>query len=272
MISIVIPAYNEEKRIGKTLESYGSFFEGLKKKKEIKDFEILIIINGPKDRTEEIVKNYQKKYPEIRYLKFEGDGKGFAIIEGFKEALWGKADLIGFVDADMATPPEAFYDLVKKINGYDGVIADRWDKKSIITPKQSRFRRFISRGYNLIVRALFLFPYRDTQCGAKLFKRKILENNIFKLRTYRWGFDIALLYCLKKEGKARVKSIPTLWHDEKGSTVNLKVTPIMMLLSAIKLRLAHSPLKFIVKLYKNLHSNGKNKSQTLGSSNTKGFY
>jgi glycosyltransferase involved in cell wall biosynthesis len=252
MISIVIPAYNEEKRIGRTLERYGAFFKELKNKKEIAGFEIIVVLNGTKDRTEEIVKDYQKKYSEIRYLKFERGGKGFAIIEGFKEALWGKADLIGFVDADMATPPEAFYDLVKKINGYDGVIADRWNKKSIITPKQSRFRRFISRTYNLIVRALFLFPYRDTQCGAKLFKRKILEKNISKLRTYRWGFDIALLYCLKKESKASVKSIPTLWHDEKGSTVNLKVTPLMMFLSAIKLRLIHSPFKFIVRLYKKI--------------------
>jgi glycosyltransferase involved in cell wall biosynthesis len=250
MISIVIPAYNEEKRIGRTLESYGFFFKELKKRKEIKDFEIIIVMNGTKDRTEEVIQNYQKKYSEIRYLKFERGGKGFAIIEGFKEALWGKGDLIGFVDADMATPPEAFYDLIKRIDGYDGIIADRWDAKSIITPKQSQFRRSISRVYNLIVRALFLFPYRDTQCGAKIFKRKILEKNVFKLRTYRWGFDIALLYCLRKESKARIKSVPTLWHDEKGSTVNLKVTPMMMFLSALKLRLVHSPFKFMVRLYK----------------------
>jgi glycosyltransferase involved in cell wall biosynthesis len=255
MISIVIPASNEEKRIGRTLEYYGAFFKEAKIKKEIKDFEILVVINGTKDRTEEVVKEYKKKYPEIRYIRFEKAGKGFAIIEGFKDALKRKNDLIGFVDGDMATPPEAFYDLVRNIKDYDGIIADRWDKKSVITPKQSYFRRFISRAYNLIVRVLFLFPYKDTQCGAKIFKREILENNLSKLITKKWGFDIALLYCLKKESNARIKSIPTIWHDVKGSKVNLKVTPFMMLLSAIKLRLAHSPFKSLVKIYMKTQKN-----------------
>ncbi|MEK6827126.1 MAG: hypothetical protein AABX99_01420, partial [Nanoarchaeota archaeon] len=133
-----------------------------------------------------------------------------------------------------------------------GTIADRWNKRSVITPKQSWFRRFVSRGYNWIVRSLFLFPYRDTQCGAKVFKREVLEKNISKLATSNWGFDIALLYCLKKESHAKIKSIPTVWHDEVGSKVNLKKTPIMMFLSAIRLRLIHSPFNFFVRFYRKL--------------------
>jgi len=252
MISIVMPAYNEEKRIRRTLENYGSFFAEKKKKREIRNFEILVVINDTKDKTEEIVKETSKKYPEIRYLNFKQGGKGFAIIEGFKDALKRNNELIGYVDADMSTPPEAFYDLVEKIGRYDGIIADRWHKKSIITPKQSLFRRFISRGYNLIVRTLFLFPFRDTQCGAKLFKRKVLEENMGKVITSNWGFDIALLYCLRKESEARIKSIPTIWHDEIGSKVNLKRTPIRMFASSIRLRLIHSPFKFLVKAYRKL--------------------
>jgi len=253
VISIVIPAYNEEKRIGKILENYGAFFEEKKKNGEISDFEILIVINNTKDNTEEVVKKFAKKYSEIRFIRFEKGGKGFAITEGFKDALKNeKNKLIGFVDGDMSTPPEAYYDLIKKINVYDGIIADRWNKRSIITPKQSGFRRFISRGYNWIVRSLFLFPYRDTQCGAKIFKREVLKKNISKLVTSNWGFDIALLYCLKKESHAKIKSIPTVWHDEVGSKVNLKKTPIMMFLSAIRLRLIHSPLNFFVRFYRKL--------------------
>lgn len=247
-----MPAYNEEKRIRRTLEKYSDFFAEKKKKKEIRDFEILIVINNTKDKTEDVVKDVSKKYPEIRYLNFKQGGKGFAIIEGFKDALKRNNELIGYVDADMSTPPEAFYDLVEKIGRYDGVIADRWHKKSIITPKQSLFRRFISRGYNLIVRALFLFPFRDTQCGAKLFKRKVLEENMGKVITSNWGFDIALLYCLRKESHAKIKSIPTLWHDEIGSKVNLKKTPVRMFASSIRLRLIHSPFKFLVKAYRKL--------------------
>jgi glycosyltransferase involved in cell wall biosynthesis len=252
MISIVIPAHNEEKRIRRILEGYGSFFAEKKKKKEIENFEILVVINNTKDRTEEIVKEFSKKYREIRYLNFKQGGKGFAIIEGFKDALSRKNHLIGYADADMATPPEAFYSLVRNIREYDGIIADRWNKESVIIPRQSLFRRFISRGYNIIVRTLFLMPFRDTQCGAKLFKREIIEKNYKKLITINWNFDVALLYCLRKESNARIKSIPTLWHDEKGSKVNLKKTPVMMFASLIRLRFVHSPFKFIVRAYRKL--------------------
>lgn len=253
MISIVIPAYNEEKRIGETLEGYGEFFEQKRKKNEISDFEIIIVINNTQDKTEEVVKKFSKKYKEIKYLNFKEGGKGFAIIEGFKEALKNKKSrLIGFVDADLSTPPEAFYNLIKKIGEYDGIIANRWDKRSIITAKQSLLRRFVSRGYNLIVKILFLFNYPDTQCGAKIFKREILERNINKLVTSNWGFDVALLFCLKREEHAKIKSIPTTWNDKKESHINIKRTPVLMLLSAIRLRLIHSPFTFIVKFYRKI--------------------
>ncbi len=253
MFSIVIPAYNEEKRIGRMLEAYGEFFSKKKSGKEVDDFELLMVINNTTDRTEEIIKKFSKKYKEIRYIKFKKGGKGFAITEGFKDALKIKENkLIGFVDADMSTPPEAFYDLIKKIDGYDGIIANRWDKRSTIISRQSFLRRFISRGYNFIVKTLFLLPFEDTQCGAKLFKREILENNVQKIITSNWGFDIALLYCLKKESKAKIKSIPTLWQDKVGSKINLKKTPIMMFASCIRLRLIHSPFRFIVKFYRKL--------------------
>ena len=250
-VSIIIPAYNEEKRIENTLDSYNSYFKNLKKEKKL-DFEIIVVINGTTDKTEEIVKKYFKKNNAIRYLNFKQGGKGFAIIQGFKKALSGKSDLIGFADADMATPPEAFYDLIKNIRNFDGVIANRWDKKSMIRTKQTILRRFVSRGYNLIVRTLFLFPYKDTQCGAKLFKRDVLEKNIDKLMSSNMNFDVALLFCLKKEENAKIRSIPTIWNDKKESKVNLKRTPIKMLLSAIRLRLIHSPFKFIIRAYRKL--------------------
>src|SRR3989344_5442103 len=97
-LSIVIPAYNEEKRIGRTLDNYLNFFS-----KKIRNFEIIVVLNGCKDNTFDIVKRFIKKSNKIRYLIFkENIGKGGAIVEGFKTA---RGDLIGFVDADMATPP-----------------------------------------------------------------------------------------------------------------------------------------------------------------------
>lgn len=255
MISIIIPAYNEEKRIGKILGNYGSFFSDKKKKKEVKNFELLIVINNTKDRTEDVVKEFSKKYHEIRYLNFKVGGKGFAITEGFKDALKRNNEFIGFVDADMSTPPEAFYDLVRTIEKnrrIGGVIANRWDKRSIISPKQSFFRRFISRGYNLIVRALFLFPYSDTQCGAKVFRREVLEKNVNKMISSQWNFDVALLFCLKKEANAKIIDIPTIWKDKQASKINLKRTPILMFVSLIRLRLLHSPFNFLVRAYRKL--------------------
>lgn len=256
-ISIVIPAHNEEKRITRTLEKYCGF---LKEKnlnmgqKEFDNFEILVVINNTHDRTEEIVKKYQKKFKEIRYLKFEQGGKGFAVIEGFKDALTRENDLIGFIDADMSTPPEAFYDLVetlKEKSSLEGVIANRWDKKSKINPKQSLLRRILSRGFNLFVRGLFLFNHRDTQCGAKLFRRELLKKIIHKLGSSEWSFDVDLLFYMRRE-KAKIKSIPTIWCDEVGSNINLKKTPLTMFLSVIRLRLVHSPFDFIVRFYRKL--------------------
>src|SRR3989338_629340 len=119
-LTLIIPAYNEEKRIEKTLESYSHFF--LDKMKE--NFEILIILNGCRDKTREIIEKFSNGKKYIKFKEFEkAIGKGGAIIEGFKIA---DSELIGYVDADGATNPETFYKLVKGINGYDGVIASRW--------------------------------------------------------------------------------------------------------------------------------------------------
>ncbi len=255
VISIIIPAHNEEKRITETLENYGEFFSKKKADGKIKEFEILVVINNTRDRTEEIVRKFIKKYSEIRYINFKEGGKGFAITEGFKEVLKRKSRLIGFVDGDMSTPPVAFYDLIKvleKNSKIEGVIADRWNRRSIIQPRQTFLRRIVSRGYNFIVRALFLFPYRDTQCGAKMFRREVIEKIIPKLKTMGWGFDIALLFCLKKEADAKIVSVPTIWEDKQESHINLKKIPLLMFLSAVRLRGMHSPFNFLVRFYRKL--------------------
>ena len=85
-LSIIIPAYNEEKRIGRTLESYSKFYENLKKKKRL-DFEILVVLNACRDNTLKVVKSVQKKHKNIRFLDFVRGGKGFAVVEGFKYTL-----------------------------------------------------------------------------------------------------------------------------------------------------------------------------------------
>ena len=118
---LLIPAYNEEHRIEPVLREYASFFE-----KEYRGkFQIVVVLNGCRDNTLGVVQRVATEYPAIRALEFaEAIGKGGALIEGLK--LAPLADTIGYVDADGATPPKAFYDLVKRLGEADCVIGSRW--------------------------------------------------------------------------------------------------------------------------------------------------
>lgn len=236
-VCIVIPAWNEEKRIGRTLEEYGKFY-----KKVTEKAEILVVINNTQDRTEEVVREYMKKFSNIRFLNFKRGGKGFAIIEGFKYALEKKFDLIGFVDADCSTSADSFYDLVKKIGDSEGIIASRYLPGAVIKPKQPFSRIIASRIFNFLVRSLFFFNFRDTQCGAKLFTKKSLEKVIDRLKITLWAFDVDILYNMKKEGFS-VKEIPTTWKDSEESKINLKKASIQMFFAVIQLRLMRSRTK-----------------------------
>lgn len=249
-VAIVIPAYNEEKRIGKTLDAYSKYFTALEKKTKLK-YEIIVVINGTTDSTEKVVKYYQKRNRSIRYLNLVKGGKGYAILEGFKIALEKKHDLIGFVDADMATPPEAFHALINQINSFDGVIASRWMKGSIIKTPQTLLRKITSRGFNMLVRLFLSLSFADTQCGAKLFTRNALSSVISSVGTTRWAFDIDLLYQLKRKGY-KIKEIPTIWEDKKESKLNLTKVPFQMFAALVRLRLLYSPFRFLVVWYNKL--------------------
>ena len=239
-VGIVIPAYNEEKRIRKTLEDYVDFFQGKEK------YEILIVLNGCKDNTLGIVEEYSKKYKLINYLDFKTAGKGFAIEEGFKYCLAKEFDLIGFVDADGATPAKEFYALIKKIGAAGGIIGNRWDKKSILLSKQTFSRRVMSRSFNFMVRVLFLMNIKDTQCGAKLFRKEVVEKIIKEIKISEWAIDVNLLYIAKRKGYS-IKEIPTLWAEPGGSKVNSLKTSIRMLLAILRLRIIYSPFEKISK-------------------------
>ena len=246
-ISIIIPAYNEEKRIKETLDSNLKFFKTLKKNK-ILNFEIIAVINGSSDKTIEIVKELAKKNNELKYLNLKRGAKGYAVIEGFKEALKSDSNLIGFKDADMATSPEAFYELVKKINNYEGIIASRYVQCSIINPKPTLERIFASRIFNFMTKIVLGLHFKDTQCGAKLFKRKSLEKTIPELTFSQLAFDVEILYIMKKLG-FKIKEVPTIWSDKEYSKVNFAKSGPGMLLAIIRLRVLNSHLKSLIKFY-----------------------
>jgi glycosyltransferase involved in cell wall biosynthesis len=238
-VSIVIPAYNEEKRISKTLDRYIKFFD----RKPNLNYKIFVVINNTNDKTEEIVKNFTNPNKNLTYVSLEKGGKGNALIYGFNSQIkdsW--AEIIGFVDADMATPPESFYDLIVKIGNNDAIVADRYSKGAVITPAFSFRRVVISRIFNFLVRAMFNIRLNDTQCGAKLFKINPLKEVIKDLTTTEWAFDIDILYSFYKRG-FKVTSAPTVWYEVKGSKLRIGRASVEMLLAIIRLRIIKSPLK-----------------------------
>jgi glycosyltransferase involved in cell wall biosynthesis len=244
-ICIVIPAHNEEKRIVRTLDEYCGFFSGLNKKI---DFEILVVINNTNDRTESIVRTFQKNCKELRCLNFKQGGKGFAVIEGFKDALKRENDFIGFVDADMSTSPSEFYRICTRIGQSDGAIASRYLKGSVVKPKPTFSRILSSRIFNFLIRVLFLMPYQDTQCGAKIFRREAVKEVLSRLSMSKWAFDVDLLYSLRKLG-FEIKEIPSVWSDRGYSKINFMSAGPWMAIALVRLWLYNSPFKGVVKIY-----------------------
>lgn len=232
---LLIPAYNEENRLEPVLRAYADYFRDNYKG----PFQLVVILNGCRDNTLGVVQRVALDYKTISALEFSGRiGKGGALIEGLK--LAPLADLIGYVDADGATSPKAFHDLVKHWDKADCIIASRWVKGSILHQSQSNKRQFASRGFHAIVQFLFRMNIRDTQCGAKVMKRQVVERIHPFLRIADMAFDINLLYSMKRAG-FRILEVPTEWTDKAGSKVVLGKTSLTMLLSAIRLRLFYSP-------------------------------
>jgi glycosyltransferase involved in cell wall biosynthesis len=236
---LLIPAYNEEQRIGPVLRQFAQYFE-----RELPDcFQLVVVLNGCRDNTLGVVENAGKEFASIRALNFpEPIGKGGALIEGLK--LASTADLIGYVDADGATSPEAFHAIMGKLDdtGADCAIGSRWQPESVLHQSQTQLRRFISRSFHYIVEALFWMGIKDTQCPAKVMRRAAVERIHPFLRTADLAFDVNLIYSLKHAGFKLVE-IPIEWTDKIGSKVtqSLMRSSLVMFLSVVRLRLFYSP-------------------------------
>jgi glycosyltransferase involved in cell wall biosynthesis len=232
---LLIPAYNEEARIEPMLRDYARFF----KENYHGKFQMVVILNGCRDNTLGVVQRVAKDFFSVSYLDFpEAIGKGGALIEGLKLAPF--ADLIGYVDADGATPPRAFLDLVKKVGAADCIIGSRWLPGAVIHQSQAGNRQFASRVFHFIVQLLFWMNIRDTQCGAKVMKRAVVEKIHPTLRIADMAFDINLLYSIKRAG-FKILEVPTEWTDQAGSKVVLGRSSLTMFLSVVRVRLIYSP-------------------------------
>ncbi len=232
---LLIPAYNEERRIEPVLRDYARFFQEQYQGR----FQLVVILNGCTDNTLGIVQHVTKEYSSVSYLNFPGPiGKGGALIEGLKLAPF--ADVIGYVDADGATPPHAFLELVRQLDDADCVIGSRWLPGAVIHQSQAGHRRLASRTFHLIVQLMFWLDIRDTQCGAKVMKRAAVEKIHPYLRIADMAFDINLLVALHRAG-FRILEIPTEWTDQAGTKVALGRTSLTMFLSTLRVWLIYKP-------------------------------
>jgi len=213
--SIVIPAYNEEIRIEATLDRVLAYVYAQKW-----NAEILVVNDGSKDATREIVLRYAAAHPILQLVDNPGNrGKGFSVRNG---VLHSKGKLIVFTDADLASPIEESEKLLAALNaGADVAIGSRWLDSSLQTRKQPFYRRVLGRIFNLALRVILGMNFRDTQCGFKAFKRTAAQA-VFPLQIIeRWGFDPEIVFLAQRLG-FRVEEVAVKWAHQE----NTKISPI----------------------------------------------
>lgn len=226
MLSIVIPCYNEAKVIKKNIDIISSYL-----KAKI-DFELIVVNDGSKDNTYEVIKNIAG----IKAITYEKNGgKGFAVKKGIEAA---RGEYVLFMDADLSTNLASIDLALTHINSADIVIASRHLKASVLPVKRSFIRRLMSAFSRSIINARFRFNLSDTQCGFKLFKTCDAQKIITKQKIYNFAFDVEYLYIAKLNGLT-IKEIPCVWRDVRGSTI--------------------SPLKSSLRFIKDLKKIKKNK-------------
>ena len=234
---LLIPAYNEEARIEPVLREFGAYFRD----HYSGQFQLVIVLNGCRDNTRGVVERVAKEFPAISLLDFPAPiGKGGALIEGLK--LASQAEVIGYVDADGASPPQAFHALVKRLQEADCIIGSRWLRGAVLHQAQPWLRRFTSRCFHVVVEGLFWMHIKDTQCPCKVMRRAAAEKIHSTLQIADLAFDVNLLVSLKRTGFS-ILEVPTEWTDKVGSKVSSSLfrSSLTMFLSVVRVRLIYSP-------------------------------
>lgn len=216
-LSVVIPAYNESGRISETLEQTDRYL-----KQQDYGYEIIVVDNGSKDNTCDLVRHYQETaIPNLVTLCLDKSigAKGSAVKLGILE--YARGDYVVFMDADNATPiseMRKFWPYLE--TGYSVVIGSRYVGESQVKEKQPFYRIFLSRIGNLLTRLLVDPTIRDTQLGFKAFTKAVAKDIFSFVTIPGWGFDMEVLTIAKKHGY-RIKEVGVLWRERGGSHVPL---------------------------------------------------
>jgi len=227
--SIVIPAYNESARLGATLEKVLAYVH-----QQGWDAEVLVVNDGSKDNTADIVRSMTEKDPTLRLIENPGNrGKGFSVRNGM---LHAEGRIVLFSDADLSSPIEEAPKLLQALEaGADIAIGSRWLRAETQTQRQPLHRQLFGRVFNLLLRMTLGLHFADTQCGFKAFKRPAVEA-IFPLqRIERWGFDPEILFLAQKFGY-KIKEVPVAWGHSGGTRINPLVDGSRMFQEMLRIR------------------------------------
>jgi dolichyl-phosphate beta-glucosyltransferase len=231
MISIVIAAYNEEQRIGKSLLKIKDYLDA-----QNFAYEIIVVDDGSTDNTRQVAIGYKPKITNLKIISYPNNkGKGYALRQGVL-ASKGKSVLLS--DADLSTPIEELSYVLPLISGreYDVVIGSRALKPETIIKKQPWWRQGMGKIFNKIVRLLVLEGFKDTQCGFKLFSGEAARNLFKKARIDRFAYDVEILALAKKKNY-RVLEVPVRWLNSPASKVHPVFDSLQMLFDLVKIRL-----------------------------------
>ncbi len=214
-LSIVIPAYNEAKRLPLTLIEIDKYLKNVDY-----SYEIIVVNDGSKDTTAESVNRFVSLIKNLQVIDNEKNhGKGWVVKQGMLEA---KGEFVIYIDADNAisiNQIEGFWPYLKK--GYDVIIGSIELKESKVEENAAWYRRFLGKWAKYLIRVLTIWEIHDTQRAFKLFRGKIVKDIFLRQTINRWGFDIEILVIAKKLGY-KIKELPVTWINPAESKVSLK--------------------------------------------------
>jgi glycosyltransferase involved in cell wall biosynthesis len=210
LLSIIIPAHNEERRLPGTLEQVFAFLAG-----QTFSAEVLVVENGSTDHTLEIAQDFARRNDGLQVIREEGRGKGLAVRRGM---LGARGEYRLMCDADLSMPVEEIAKFVPAGAPYDIAIASR-EARGAVRYDEPSYRHLGGRAINLIIRLLILPGLNDTQCGFKSFRAGVAEDLFRQQTLLGWSFDIELLYIARKRGYS-VREVPIHWYYRPESKVN----------------------------------------------------
>ncbi len=229
-LSVIIPAYNEESRLGSTLDAFAAYLNGT-----TGPYELIVVDDGSTDGTADVVREQQQGCDQVHLLRNDGNrGKGYSVRRGMQQA---RGELILFADADNSTPIEELEKLLRAIEaGADIAIGSRGLPESLLELRQPRHREYMGRMFNLIVRLLTRLPFRDTQCGFKLFRRDAAKDLASRQTLHGWAFDVELLHVAVRKRGYEVAEVPVRWINSPRTTLNALTDSLDMLRELLRIK------------------------------------